>query len=130
MSFDHDVAARTVWMEARGEPLDGQAGVAHVLYNRLKDGRWGKTMTAVCLSPNQFSGWNTDDPNRAAMSQLTEDALATMLSMIQYAQVGFDPVKGATHYYNPKIITKPPAWVKGATLVGQFGNHLFFKDVK
>ena len=66
-SFETSCAIRTIWGEARGEGEPGMTAVAHVLLNRLKDGRWGTALGSVCLAPYQFSCWNIGDPNRARM---------------------------------------------------------------
>lgn len=56
MSWEDQTVLRTLAQEVRGEPLDGQKAVAHVLINRVKDGRWGKSLASVCLWKGQFSG--------------------------------------------------------------------------
>jgi N-acetylmuramoyl-L-alanine amidase len=130
MSFDLDIAARTLWCEARGEIEIGQRAVAAVLVNRMKNGRWGSSLSSVCLWPWQFSSWNTQDSNRKAMSFLSEtDPLLLKLSgYIQDALSGAqDVTNGATHYYATWI--SPPIWVTGATFCGQFGKQMFYKDV-
>ena len=132
MSFAIEIAKRTLWMEARGEPEEGQYAIAHVLDNRVKSGRWGPNLVSVCLAPFQFSCWNTSDPNRHSMALVLEDdkLLSKMMIYIIQAQNNNDPTKGATHYYNPHVVKEPPAWTVGATLTADTGNHLFYKDVK
>jgi N-acetylmuramoyl-L-alanine amidase len=129
--FDLDIAARTLWMEVRGESDEGQRAVAHVLVNRVKTGRWGNTLTSVCLWPYQFSSWNTGDSNRKAMSFITEsDPILHKMYSYMVAAQGNEPdlTNGATHYYAAWI--SEPLWVKGATFCGQFGKQRFYKDVK
>lgn len=134
-SFHIQIGARTLWQEARGEPAEGQAAVAHVLINRLNSGRWGATMAEVCLSEYhgvyQFSGWMRTDPNRVLAFRLKDDdpLLAKLVATLLNAQTGSDPTGGATHYYAPKAVKATPAWVAGATPCGKFGNQLFFKNV-
>lgn len=125
MTFDLEIAARTIWMEARGESEEAQKAVACVLMNRTKDKRWGGTLTSVCLWPHQFSSWNTDDINRKAMSFLHDnDLLLQRLSSF----IGLpDITDGATHYYSISI--SEPNWISGATFCGQFGKHKFYKGV-
>jgi N-acetylmuramoyl-L-alanine amidase len=129
--FQIGCAARTVWGEARGEGAAGMAAVAHVLLNRVKDGRWGNTLAAVCLAPWQFSCWNAGDPNRRKMLELDEtDALFTeCVAAVGNAPSMDDPTHGATHYYNPAGVITTPAWVAGATPTAKVGHHLFHKDV-
>lgn len=128
MSFATELAARTIWQEARGEPEEGQKAVAHVIVNRLKDGRWGHSLASVCMWRKQFSGWNDDDPNRIAAVTLPDDnpALIRFRAFIDEALNGEpDPTFGATHYFNPKIVNPP--WATGKTFV-QIGNHRFIKE--
>ena len=68
---DLDIAARTIWGEARGEGPEGMRAVAHVIANRAtKGGWWGDTLWSVCLKPWQFSCWNLSDPNRQKLLDL------------------------------------------------------------
>jgi N-acetylmuramoyl-L-alanine amidase len=130
MSFDLDVAARTLWMEVRGETVEGQKAVAHVLLNRVKDGRWGHSLTSVCLWAYQFSSWNTGDSNRKTMSFLSDNdpLLMKLQSLLTAAANEPDPTNGATHYY--ALWITEPVWVAGATFCGQFGKQKFYKDVR
>lgn len=131
MSFADEIAARTCWMEARGEGEAGMRAVAAVLVNRLRSGKWGKTLASVCLAPFQFSCWNTSDPNRRAMADLDENdpLLLSALAYVADAESGNvpDPTNGATHYYATG--TPDPAWVKVARFEGKIGHHFFFSHV-
>ena len=127
MTFDLQIAARTVYGEARGEPDDGQLAVAHVIVNRLRTNRWGPTLANVCVAPFQFSSWNNNDPNRPLMMALMEDdpALTKPLRFLQDALVGApDPTMGACWYYAVSLVP-PPAWDQGQSFI-QIGRHKFF----
>lgn len=69
---DHDILARTLWGEARGESLAGHIAVAWTIRNRVNDGRakswWGEGYTGVCQKPYQFSCWNKNVTNFAYLS--------------------------------------------------------------
>jgi spore germination cell wall hydrolase CwlJ-like protein len=123
-------AARTLWQECRGESPEGRQAVAHVLWNRVRSGRWGKTLASVCLWRMQFSGWLPSDPNFEASCALADDdpVLLEMIGIIRAAATEPDPTNGATHYYALSMKV-PPAWAAGATLCGIFGHQRFFKDV-
>lgn len=131
MTWDEQIAVRTLYGEARGESEEGQDAVAHVLLNRVKDGRWGKTLAAVCLSRLQFSCWNAADPNRDFMAVLQDDTptFLKLKSVLDAAKAFPDPTKGATHYFSVTM-AQPPKWSIGATFCGQFGRHKFYRDVK
>jgi spore germination cell wall hydrolase CwlJ-like protein len=131
--FSTEIAVRTIYGEARGEGAAGMDAVAFVLLNRLSDGRWGKTLAAVCLAAFQFSCWNTADPNRVAMAKLEDGdpALDQAREALSCAGSGVDPTLGATHYVTAAVLEQgAPAWVSGATRTVQIGNHVFFKDVR
>lgn len=125
-------AARTLWQEARSESLIGQQAVAHVMWNRLRSGKWGNSLASVCLWHMQFSGWRSIDPNFQPACALTDDdpILHDLMTIIAEAQYASDPTGGASHYYAPAGVVQKPSWVHGATPCGQFGSQLFFKDVQ
>lgn len=143
MGWALDTAARTLLQEARNEPPEGQAAVAHVILNRVKTGRWGKSLATVCLSEDQFSGWhNPKDPNFTYACNLRDDdpALARARAVLQAATLAtVDPTQGALFYYAPKAMVPPdrvPGWVMGnkekhiepMRFCGKFGSQLFYSD--
>ncbi len=50
--------ALVVYVEARGEPLDGQLMVAEVVLNRVAIEAYPDTVCDVAFDPKQFSGLN------------------------------------------------------------------------
>lgn len=130
MTWDFDTAARTLWQEARGEVLDGQRAVAHVIVNRLKTRRWGSTLAAVCMWPSQFSGWNnSSESQRVRTAELpdTDPALIHCGAVLQAALSEPDMTNGALYYYAPDLLTQPPFWARTMTHCGRFGTQEFFK---
>ena len=132
-SLQLQIGARTIYGEARGEGPAGMDAVAHVLINRVKDGRWGMTLFQVCLAPYQFSCWNVGDPNRMIMITLddAQPLLQQCIVAMDNAMAGdtFDPTGGATHYY-ADTMPSVPTWTVGATETAHIGAHIFFKNVK
>ncbi|HTT82315.1 MAG TPA: cell wall hydrolase [Rhizomicrobium sp.] len=126
-SWSFETAVRTVWQEARGEPDNGKQAVAHVIWNRLRTGRWGKTLAGVCLAPLQFSGWNAHDPNRAEMALLPDDdpALNRCREIFAAAENEPDPTHGATLYYAESV--PAPPWTKEMRCCGVFGSQVFYR---
>lgn len=131
MTFDDQIAVRTLWAEARGEPNEGQRAVAHVLINRQKDGRWGKTLAEVCLAHKQFSCWLQSDPNWKALLRLSDfdPVLVSVGAALSAARQEPDFTGGATHYYALSM-PNAPIWTLGATLCGQWGHQKFYKGVE
>ncbi len=122
------ILAKTIWAEARGEPLEGQIAVANVILNRARQGGWwGDTVPGVCLKPKQFSCWNEGDPNRARMDglELQDRAFARAVSVAAGACAGdmADITGGATHYHTAAIA---PSWAAGHEPSARVGNHVFY----
>lgn len=137
MTFQHsreesiDILARTLYGEARGEPLNGMEAVATVVMNRVRRGGWfGKDVISVCLKPYQFSCWNKGDPNFSKIHAVSADdpVFATCKRVAARAVSGTlpDAVRGATHYHT---LSCNPKWSLDQVPVAQIGNHLFYKEV-
>jgi spore germination cell wall hydrolase CwlJ-like protein len=136
MTWQLLTAARTLWQEARNQPLIGQQAVAAVLWNRVKFGRWGKSIAAVCLwragknqdDVHQFSGWNWNDPNFQEACNLddADPELQKMLAIVIAAETMPDPTGGAQFYYATSI--PEPIWAKSMIRCGQFGSQIFLRE--
>ena len=135
---DLDTMARTVWGEARGEELLGQAAVAWTIINRVRAARkdrahfgwWGDAVADVCLAPSQFSCWLKTDPNleklRAAHIGQPSFARAFGICALVVAGDVADPTNGSTHYYADSI--PPPAWTVVMQPRARIGAHSFFRE--
>lgn len=136
---DLEVAAKTLWGEARSEPRIGQIAVAAVLYNRAARVGYAGTLAGqpgalkrICLAPWQFSCWNSDDPNRAQILALRASDYASQRQVMAHMLTGrnTDPTLGADHYHTvarpPGVSSWPPVWAASMRKAGQFGHHLFY----
>ena len=132
-----DVLARTIFGEARGEPIDGMEAVASVVINRAriseKKGRywWGNGIIGVCQKAYQFSCWNKTDPNYQRLINVTEENIhfVTSLRIARRAVIGAlkDKTKGATHYHADYV---SPYWARGEEPTIIIGRHIFYKLVE
>ena len=130
-----DVLSRTIWGEARGEPLLGKIAVAWVIRNRVttdihgdnKPDWWGEGVIGVCQKPSQFSCWNEHDNNLPKLLAVSadDDAAKESLYVALGVWLGYlsDPTAGATHYHATSV---SPAWAKGKP-GQQIGNHVFYQ---
>lgn len=132
---DRDILSRTIYGEARGElhkfGKKSLCAIANVVLNRLKQGRYGKSIKEICLKPYQFSCWNKNDPNYGKLNQLkildsvfsfceslAEDFLKTSSDTI------IDYTDGATHYHHKAI---KPYWADASLRTAEIGTHIFYK---
>lgn len=133
-----DVLARTIFGEARGEPVEGMEAVANVVLNRAKisearGGRywWGVGIIGVCQKPYQFSCWNKGDPSYHRLINVTNKNIhfATAIRVARRAAIGVlkDNTSGATHYHADYV---SPYWAKGEKPVKTIGRHIFYKLVE
>lgn len=137
MTWSMGTAARTLAQEARGEPIEGQTAVAHVLKNRLASGRWGESLASVCLWHAQFSGWWCPrgvpvyyDPNFAYACNLDDNdsTLSHMMSVMQAAMDSTTDPTGGALFYHASNMAVPPLWASKMRFCGQFGHQTFYSD--
>lgn len=125
---DLELIARTVWGEARGEGQVGMEAVTSVIFNRLLDRRWGKTITEVVKQPFQFSVWNRADPNRWKATNVNESnkeyRMAVAIARRAAEAKLEDRTKGANHYHARSIT---PRWADSRRVTARIGRHVFYK---
>lgn len=124
-------AALTIAQEASSEPFETKVGVAEVIRNRTERKIFSKgTIASTVLFPLQFSGWNTNDPNRARVAEL-DISSGTMQSCIQAYRNAFEGktnlVLGATLFHADWV---KPDWALSDKVkhVATFGRTLFYTE--
>lgn len=128
-------AALTIWMEARGQSLEGKRAVAEVIRNRTRmkyssDG----TVTSTCLRDRQFSCWNSNDPNRLRAARVEGDD-PEMRACLEAWKLSADSDRllplDTVHYLNPvtvmKLAGKLPSWASDSKKVAVVGDHHFYR---
>jgi N-acetylmuramoyl-L-alanine amidase len=132
-----EVMALTIYGEARGESWEGMLAVGFVIVNRSR--LWKQSIKEVCFAKNQFSCYNSNDPQYCHMlSQATywkhtkEEENDTML-VAQTALYGWNEstVGDATFY---RVIGNKNKWFDGQIKKGKLikvcdiGHHEFYKE--
>lgn len=114
--------AVAVYLEARGESLEGQEAVASVIMQRARTpGRWGSTPCDV-VKPVQFSSIRKD-LGFAKISNVEAWETALMVARTALLE-GPDPwLEGADHYHTVSV---KPSWSRKMTRVATIGNHVFY----
>lgn len=134
MAFDRSIAALVCFCEASSASPMERRCVVHTFFNRRNDGRFGKTIAAVCIKRYQFSEFNDDaaDNSNLLRGAGTPDSDPVMLDcMAAYDEVlrgAFDPTGGSTHYHDKSIA--PPNWTIGATMSLETPKFFFYRGVK
>jgi N-acetylmuramoyl-L-alanine amidase len=119
--------ALNVYKEARGEPVAGQIAVALVTLNRARQRQKG--VCQVILEPYQFSWTITDTRNGRLLpgKAPNQDSPAWWRSF-ESARLALhveDFTQGATHFHTPAV---SPTWAKKLQYIGQWGNHIFYRE--
>lgn len=133
-----DILALTIYGEARGEAIEGQIAVGNVIRNRVVFGK--KTYRDVCLSPKQFSCWNTNDPNYIILGEAAKKlnnlgTIDSTYNQILWIAKGLlrneikDNVKGAQNYLTTDLFHSDhcPKWAGMAIMTMTIDNHTFVR---
>ena len=75
---EKDTLARIIWLEARGEPFDGQQAVAEVVFNRMLSPAFPDTLEEVIYQEGQFS--TADNVQTAEPTETQYIAISVALS--------------------------------------------------
>lgn len=114
--------ALAIYVEARGESIDGQMLVAEVVINRTHNEDYPSDTCGVVFDHKQFSGI-TDNMDLAAI--FADPAWETAIIVAQDASQGHTLKSGATHYHTTD---SAPYWSDDMILLGMYGNHIFYKE--
>jgi N-acetylmuramoyl-L-alanine amidase len=115
--------AVNLYHEARGEPLDGQIAIGHVVINRAL--KKGVTVKDVILKPWQFSWHNGNKFPPIEDYESLSKCLNAAESIINERLSGKDLWR-ADHYFNPTKVL--PSWAKKMKLIKRIGNHDFYRE--
>jgi spore germination cell wall hydrolase CwlJ-like protein len=115
--------ATAVYFEARGESLEGQLAVAHVVMNRATSGRYPPDWCSVVKQPAQFSfvrhgEFPEADTNSEAWKKA--EAIAELAAANIVPSVGTDVL-----WYHADYVA--PAWRHNLQEVEQIGAHIFYR---
>ncbi|KAK9882350.1 hypothetical protein WA026_020872 [Henosepilachna vigintioctopunctata] len=128
---DKEIFAKTVYAEARGEPVEGQIWVAWVIKNRAYANKsyWGgRRIGDVCRHRNQFESWN--GKNDIVINEpSTYQRIKTLTDKIYSAPAHQDPTGGSDHFHSKKM-SKYPSWTKNCKQVKTIGKHIFYKSFR
>lgn len=112
--------ALNIYHEARGEPLQGQKAVAHVVINRVKHHKYPNDVCKVVYQDKQFS-WVSSKQKKP---RGPEWDVAKTIAYKALLGESSDPTQGATHFHTTKV---KPKWSYRLKRVKTIKNHVFYK---
>jgi len=131
-SYDRQIVATCLVLEAGGEGAEGMQAVLNVILNRA-DGylhrmvpETVKTGAFSCMS----SIWKRSEPDYSPLIQRAENqpgAYEQAMNLISLMEEGFlrDNTHGATHYHAAYI---HPYWADSLRYLTTIGNHIFYVE--
>ena len=111
-----------LYHEARGESVDGQIAVAHVIMNRVE--KDGKSVKDIVLKPWQFSWANNGARPPIADYKAFAECWSSAVECLKQRLEG-ETFQHADHYFADYI--KVPSWAKKMKHIATVGKHLFYK---
>ncbi|KAG1650447.1 GTPase Der [Nymphon striatum] len=121
--------AEGIYFEARGEPVSGQAAVAQVILNRVRNPTYPKTICGVVYQNDhwrnrcQFSfacdGIRDRVTSKRSWRTAQDVAIAVSAGKIWFTEVG-----SSTHYHATYV---NPRWARSMKKVGKIGLHIFYR---
>jgi len=97
---DEDYAIRTIAAEMGGKDPEEARGIAAVIENRLKSGRWGENYRDVVTARSQFEPWSNPDAPNYPM-RFAADSPRMQMAREAFAARSEDPTGGALNFYAP-----------------------------
>jgi spore germination cell wall hydrolase CwlJ-like protein len=125
---DRTCLAATIYLEARGESLLGQAAVAEVAQRRRDSGQWGNTLCAVLTARGQFAlstmskNYTFSDVDAWQQAWFVAGLSMAEWSLPRRYRVALVP--NADHFLAADA--SPPDWAKGPPLA-VIGDHRFYR---
>jgi spore germination cell wall hydrolase CwlJ-like protein len=121
--------ASAIYFEARGEPIEGQAAVAWVIYHRTAAPGYPDTACDVVNEDEhrrnkcQFSFMC--DGKREDIHDEWAYAKALLVTMATAGNFLPDPTGGATHYHAARV---RPWWADELERTARIDNHIFYAE--
>jgi len=127
------VIVLTLAGEGIGESFQGKRMIADTIYNYAH--RHNLTIRQSCLlrKPDRYSCWQDPDKliAKTASFKTATQPWKDCMRLARALNTGeYNPSSVCTHYLNPKLVKKMPAWTKKMQLIGDVGNHRFWTELQ
>ncbi len=121
--------ATAIYFEARGETLRGQAAVAQVVLNRVRNPAYPATICGVVYQNQhlknrcQFS-FACDGKKDRILSQKSYKTAQDIAMAVSAGKIFLPEVASSTHYYAQYV---SPAWARSMQKMKKIGLHIFYR---
>lgn len=117
---------KVVYMEARGESLEGQVAVAAVVLNRYVKAKKRVSVEKIIKQKGQFA-------NISGVTEKKLKAYPNCKKAVEQALKGWDPTrkgfsKGARYFYEPELVSEYQKKIREGVKTLKIGCHLFHND--
>jgi spore germination cell wall hydrolase CwlJ-like protein len=112
---DLPMLARIIHAEAGGESLRGQVAVGAVLLNRIKSGRFPRSLVKNIFSRGEFES--------VSNGYIWSDPAPDSYQAARLAMNGWDPTHGALYFFNPAKTSS--RWIWSRPIIVAIGRHNF-----
>lgn len=127
--------ALNIYHESRGEPYQGQLGVAYVTMNRMVNPNYPDTVCDVVFQYKQFS-WTHDTRSDRPDDRIAWDKSLAVADYVyknyyyfmEMARGSPDITRGALYFYAPDQAN--PEWAREMVATATIGRHIFLKKEK
>lgn len=118
---DFECLARNIYYEAGVEDYVGKIAVAQVTWNRVQNGRWGKTICRVVYAKKQFSWTHQNKPEpKGKLWRASREAAEDFVNGVRH-----HAVQGSKYYHATWI--RAPRWTEPMTELATIGQHRFYR---
>ena len=121
--------AEGIYFEARGEPEEGQAAVAQVILNRVRNPAYPDTICGVVYQDKrhrnrcQFS-FACDGRSEVISERFQWDEARRIAAAVTVGRIWIPEVGDSTHYHAGYV---RPGWGRRMIKVDRIGEHIFYR---
>ncbi|MGX5721334.1 cell wall hydrolase [Shinella zoogloeoides] len=121
--------AEGIYFEARGEEVKGQAAVAQVILNRVRNPAYPKTICGVVYQNENWRGrcqfsFACDRIPDLILSPWNWKTAKEVAMAVTAGKIWLDDVGSATHYHATYV---NPPWGRTMKRVAKIGKHIFYR---
>ncbi len=129
LAAEHRCLSEALYYEARGEGIEGQRAVAEVVFHRMSQGNYGRSICAVVYEGAghrgcQFSFACNGDLHHPREQSAWRDCEHLAAEILTGEVRLRNATGGATHYHATSVL---PYWAPTLQQTARIGHHIFYR---